>query len=184
MKSAIIERDNFKIRSLIEQDIAILTKWLSDIAILEFYGGRDKPYNLESVKAKFFSGQDTHIQRCIVEYNDIPIGFVQFYPLEDTEKGKYGYPLEQQVYGMDQFIGEPQYQGKGLGTQLIRLVIEYITQELKIPTIIMDPRVDNVRAIHVYEKCGFRKIKVLPKHELHEGVQQDCWLMEYTTQTT
>ncbi len=43
----------------------------------------------------------------------------------------------------------------------------------------MDPQLRNTRAMKCYEKCGFKKIKILPKHELHEGVHQDCWLIEY-----
>ncbi|WP_306307200.1 GNAT family N-acetyltransferase [Alicyclobacillus acidiphilus] len=43
---------------------------------------------------------------------------------------------------------------------------------------VMDPRVENTRAIHVYEKCGFRQVKLLPQRELHEGKRHDCWLME------
>ena len=43
--------------------------------------------------------------------------------------------------------------------------------------VILDPHVDNARAIRAYEKCGFRKIKLLPEHEWHEGKYVDCWLM-------
>ena len=32
--------------------------------------------------------------------------------------------------------------------------------------------------IRAYEKAGFRIIKSLPEHELHEGKMEDCWLME------
>ncbi len=45
--------------------------------------------------------------------------------------------------------------------------------------IAMDPKVNNERAIKCYEKCGFTKVKVLKEHELHEGVLEDCWMMEY-----
>ena len=41
------------------------------------------------------------------------------------------------------------------------------------------PKVNNERAIKCYEKCGFTKVKVLKEHELHEGVLEDCWMMEY-----
>lgn len=37
----------------------------------------------------------------------------------------------------------------------------------------------DLRAIRCYEACGFRKVKRLPAHELHEGQWKDCWLMEY-----
>ena len=46
--------------------------------------------------------------------------------------------------------------------------------------IILDLYVDNLRAIRCYEKVGFKKIKFLPKYELHDGEMVDCYLMEYT----
>jgi len=33
-------------------------------------------------------------------------------------------------------------------------------------------------AVRCYEKSGFKKVKLLPAHELHEGAMRDCWLME------
>jgi aminoglycoside 6'-N-acetyltransferase len=42
----------------------------------------------------------------------------------------------------------------------------------------MDPQTRNTRAIKCYKKCGFKKIKILPKRELHEGEYQDCLLIE------
>ena len=27
-------------------------------------------------------------------------------------------------------------------------------------------------------KAGFRIVRALPEHELHEGKMEDCWLME------
>jgi aminoglycoside 6'-N-acetyltransferase len=35
----------------------------------------------------------------------------------------------------------------------------------------------NRRAARCYEKAGFRKVRILPKHELHECVWRDSWLM-------
>ncbi|WP_309138169.1 GNAT family N-acetyltransferase [Priestia megaterium] len=46
--------------------------------------------------------------------------------------------------------------------------------------IVLDPQAWNQRAIACYEKCGFKKVKYLPKHEYHEGELRDCWLMEYS----
>ena len=38
------------------------------------------------------------------------------------------------------------------------------------------------RALKCYQKAGFRIIKILPEHELHEGKMRDCYLMEYRYQ--
>jgi aminoglycoside 6'-N-acetyltransferase len=84
------------------------------------------------------------------------------------------------IYGIDQFIGEPQYWNKGIGTRLVTGMVQYLLEEKGATIVIMDPQVRNTRAIQCYEKCGFEKVKFLPEHELHEGVMRDCWLLEYT----
>lgn len=58
-------------------------------------------------------------------------------------------------------------------------MVNFLIQQKQADMVVMDPQIKNVRAIHCYEKCGFSKIKMLPKHELHEGEYRDCWLMEY-----
>lgn len=37
------------IRTLIDDDFPLMLKWLTDERVLEFYGGRDKKYTLESL---------------------------------------------------------------------------------------------------------------------------------------
>ena len=39
------------------------------------------------------------------------------YPVDSEWKALYGYKESQNVWGMDQFIGEPAYWGKGIGTK-------------------------------------------------------------------
>ena len=83
------------------------------------------------------------------------------------------------VYGTDQFIGEAEYWNKGIGTQLMQSMLAYLINEKQARKVVMDPQSWNLRAIFCYEKCGFQKIKLLEKHEQHEGQMRDCWLMEY-----
>jgi aminoglycoside 6'-N-acetyltransferase len=42
----------------------------------------------------------------------------------------------------------------------------------------MDPQLRNKRALRCYEKCGFTPVKILPQHEQHEGIMEDCHLIE------
>lgn len=112
-------------------------------------------------------------------YTEEPIGYIQIYPIDSEWKKLYGYRKNQNIWGMDQFIGEPTYWNRGIGTELVQAAITYMTDELGAEAITMDSRVSNERAVHCYEKCGFQKIKRLIKHELHEGKLEDCWMMEY-----
>ena len=114
----------------------------------------------------------------MVEYANKAIGYVQFYQLDDETKKEYGY-IHENVYGTDQFIGEVEYWNKGIGTLLVRAMTKFLIEHEKADRVVMDPQARNTRAIKCYEKCGFNKVKFLPKRELHEGEYQDCWLMEY-----
>ncbi|SFX61522.1 aminoglycoside 6'-N-acetyltransferase [Thermoactinomyces sp. DSM 45891] len=166
------------IRLVSEDDVAILSKWLTNPDVLYFYEGRDQPQSPEQVRKQYLN-HDESSRNCIVEYDNKPIGYIQFYPLTDHDKQKTGYSKEPNVWGMDQFIGETDYWNKGVGTRLVSCMVGYLVREIGAKAIIMDPQTRNKRAIRCYEKCGFKKLSFLPNHELHEGIHEDCWLLEY-----
>ncbi|WP_172295360.1 GNAT family N-acetyltransferase [Bacillus sp. WMMC1349] len=173
----LFQNENLIVRSLNEADKFFLAKWLSDPSILEFYEGRDHPFDIDKVTDVFYDSEDDEV-KCIVEYKGKEIGYIQFYQLDDVTKKEYGY-FNENVYGTDQFIGEKANWNKGLGTLLVSSMLNYLVKYEQAERVVMDPQVRNSRAIKCYEKCGFKKIRILPKHELHEGKYQDCWLMEY-----
>jgi aminoglycoside 6'-N-acetyltransferase len=158
-------------------DYETMARWLSDERVLEFVYGRDNPFDYEKVIAKWAPrarGEDA-VSPSIIELAGRPIGYIQYYPVHDPAE----YELEDATgtYGIDLFIGEPERWNRGIGTRALSALVAYIFAELGATRIVIDPRIDNLRAIRSYEKCGFRKVKVLPAHELHEGARRDCWLM-------
>ncbi|QED46707.1 GNAT family N-acetyltransferase [Cytobacillus dafuensis] len=167
------------VRKLEKKDNYLLAKWLSDPKVLEFYEGRDNPFDLEKVNTEFYNPNDD-VNGCIIEFEGVDIGYIQYYELDDETREKYGYSKNTEViYGIDQFIGEPAYWNKGIGTILVHSMVEYLIIEKHADFVVMDPQVCNERALKCYEKCGFKKVKLLPKNELHEGEYRDCWLIEY-----
>lgn len=177
----IIEEGNLKVRPLKLADAVFLYKWLNDPRVLAFYEGRDNPQDMSTITARFFrNSSDDRVDRSMVLWRKIPIGYVQTYLVDAEELSAYAYEYGElgTVYGMDQFIGEPEYWDQGIGTLLVNTVANRLSTNAWCQCVVMDPRVDNPRAIHVYEKCGFKKIRRLPARELHEGVWRDCWLME------
>lgn len=173
-----IHTGELTIKELSPSDAVHLAKWLSDERVLAYYEGRDQPHDAALVQENFYPDEDTET-RCLISYQNTPIGYVQFYPLELCDKREYGYPSHEIVYGMDQFIGEPSYWNRGIGTQLVLAVLHYLREEHGVQKVAIDPQTWNERAIRCYEKCGFRKVKKLPQHEWHEGSLRDCWLMEW-----
>lgn len=163
-----IKNAELTIQPLRIEDANHLSKWLSNPALLEYYEGRDQPFPIEKVMETFFL-EEEGLSRYIFTFEEKPIGYIQTYTVED-EKVK--------TFGMDQFIGETDYWNKGIGTLLVHTIVNYLATQKSAARIIMDPQASNKRAIRCYEKCGFEKVKLLPKHELHEGEFRDCWLIE------
>ncbi|MCP8970009.1 GNAT family N-acetyltransferase [Ectobacillus ponti] len=170
--------NGLQIRRLIEDDKSLLVKWLNDPRVLQYYEGRDNPHDLQKVEAHFYRPDDSGV-RCLVTYEEISIGYIQFYELGEEAKQEYGYSRKLRIYGTDQFLGEPGYWGRGIGTQLVQLMTGYLMREKGADAVVMDPQAWNERALACYEKCGFRRVRLLPRHEWHEGELRDCWLMEY-----
>ncbi|MEH2173270.1 GNAT family N-acetyltransferase [Nostoc sp.] len=160
----------------------VLAKWLTNAKVLEFYEGRDNLFPLERIIETYkpMARGDEPIIPCLLYYQNIPIGYLQYCTLNDlSEIDRQLYHLEQTdcVYAIDLFIGETEYWNKGIGTKILSVVINYLFEQCQAHKIVIDPHADNYRAIRCYEKCGFVKVKLLPAHELHEGEYSDCWLM-------
>ncbi|WP_325166663.1 GNAT family N-acetyltransferase [Viridibacillus soli] len=150
---------NINIRKMTDNDYEVMAKWLSTKEVLEFYGDVNSPFTIDQVRNKYeprIRG-DVLVSPFIVELGSSPIGFMQYYKLE--EQNDFGYSTNQVVYGIDQFIGVPNLFNKGYGTIMVSTFIDFISSNTDADVIILDPEVSNVRAIRCYEKCGFLRVK-------------------------
>jgi RimJ/RimL family protein N-acetyltransferase len=97
----------------------------------------------------------------IIEAEGIPIGEMN-YRLVDPETAEIGVK-----------ICDFGFQGKGYGPKLISMLLKHLFVQINIKRVILDTNLKNVRAQHVYEKCGFKKIRVNPDAWMdQEGVWQ------------
>ena len=173
-----IEDGDRLIRALTGDDFPLLLRWLTDERVLEFYAGRDVHYTPKLLVEHYREPLPDGI-RLILEYRHVPIGYGQVYRVQGEINKEYDYPdTGRIVYAMDQFIGEPEYWNRGIGTAFLRIVAAWLKNEKKAERLLLDPRQKNPRAVRAYEKAGFRIIKTLSAHERFEGKDEDCWLME------
>lgn len=178
----VLQTEEMTIRTLTGEDQPILVKWLNDLQVLEYYEGRDRPHTLEMVQEHFYQEEeDEDVTRCIIEHRGQPIGYIQFYIVDEQTREEYTLDTKEEIiYGMDQFIGEVDYWNRGFGKMFVSSMAKYLTEKKQADRIWMDPQAWNARAIACYERSGFHKVKFMPEHEWHEGQKRDCWLMEYT----
>ena len=109
----IIKNQKIGLRILTQQDKNLLLKWLTDKRVLNFWEGKSSIFDLDRITKEFYSEDCFEIIRGIIKYDGKSIGYVQMYKLDKDMLSEYEYPLTNKtVYGIDQFIGEPEYWGK------------------------------------------------------------------------
>jgi len=80
--------------------------------------------------------------------------------------------------GVDLFVAA-RAQGRGIGSDALRALLAHLIDDLGHHRVIIDPAVENTRAIHVYEKLGFRRVGVMRRYERSaDGAWRDGLLME------
>ncbi len=162
-------------------DYELMSRWLSDERVLEFYDGRDNRLSVEGAREKYGprSRGEGSVASCILELAGEPIGYLQFYRTDDFDEWMtvLGLAPEPARYSIDIFIGEPELWNLGLGTRALRSVLDHLFGDRHASEVVITPFAWNERAIRCYEKSGFRKVRLMPEVELHEGKLQDEWLM-------
>lgn len=74
-------------------------------------------------------------------------------------------------------IGNKEYWGKGIGTEVVRLGLEFAFRNLKVHKVFLDVREDNRGAIKIYEKNGFFHEGILKEHVFKNERYYDLVLM-------
>lgn len=69
------------------------------------------------------------------------------------------------------------YQGKGIGSELIRQLIDWAKQNGVTKRISLDTRADNIKAVELYMKFGFKIEGMRPNSTLLNGTYYDLYIM-------
>lgn len=155
-----LHKNELLIRPMNFNDFDVMVKWLNDPKVLKYF--EEQPMDLEKVKHKYGPRIDGnhYVKPCIVEYRNQPIGYMQYYEIQETELNTYGFTRNQNIFGIDQFIGETDLWGKGIGTEMIQMMLHYLRNK-GATKVVLEVKNSNNRAISSYKKCGFKSIKDL-----------------------
>jgi RimJ/RimL family protein N-acetyltransferase len=159
------DRAEVGFRRLESTDVSLMHRWLNQPHVTRWY--IDEPTELEEVTAKYAPGApDEPTERYLIVYAGQPIGYVQTYPLSDYLDYAIHVAEPEEIaagtHGMDLFIGEAEFQHRGLGPILMRRFLrEIVFGRHAAPVCLLDPDPDNTAAIRAYEKTGFRYVKTV-----------------------
>ncbi len=141
----------------VPEDAARFAEWNNDSEYLrQMDTDYARPRNLQDhqeLAQAMRSGSDGVLFHIHTLADDRMIGFVAVHGIEwNNQAGKISIG-----------IGDPEYRGKGYGTDAMRVAVDYAFNELNLHRLGLNVNANNPRAIRVYEKLGFQ----------HEGAQRE-----------
>lgn len=143
-----IEKDDICIRNAEKEDCEQLAKWWNDGSVMAHAGF---PLGLgttaEEIEKSILTDSDDTRRRLIIDFQNTPIG-------EMSYRNKNDHIAEIGIK-----ICKADYQEKGLGRICLSLLIRELFQ-MGYEKIVLDTNEKNLRARHVYELLGFRKLRI------------------------
>lgn len=143
-----VEYNDICIRNAETKDCEQLAKWWNDGSVMAHAGF---PLGLgttaEEIEKSISTDSDDIRRRLIIDYRDIPIG-------EMSYRNKSDHIVEIGIK-----ICEEDFQEKGLGRVCLSLLIKELFR-MGYQRIVLDTNEKNLRAQHVYELLGFRKLRI------------------------
>jgi RimJ/RimL family protein N-acetyltransferase len=133
----------------------LVLEWIAQEHIKEWLHGVGLHNTIEGLD-KFLKG-DSDVEHWIAYDNDKPFGYLMTSKIVKTpepEELAQWCQEEGEAITLDLFICEKEYLGKGFGVEMIHEFL--LSQFLHVSEVLIDPEVSNSRAVHVYEKAGFR----------------------------
>ena len=152
-----ISKDDISVRKMrnTDEDYNLILKWYKNPIVTEYFTPIIKTKE-EAIKKYLprITGE-SKVVSLIIERSKNPIGYMQYYPIDNEDIKKFGLQNYTSIYGIDIFIGEKNLYSKGIGSKSLKILIDYLFSNKKAEVIIIDPETRNEIAINCYKKAGF-----------------------------
>ena len=159
--------------------LPLLVRWDNDFPTADLRGDEPRPASPEADAAYY--------EPLIKGERPDWIGFAIYElphlrPIDVTNVRDFATPSRTAEFGIA--IGEPDCRGKGFGTEVTRLMLDYAFAALSVHNVWLDTVSYNVAAIRAYEKAGFKEIgRRREAHRLgdrvYDVVLMDCLATEF-----
>ena len=151
------------LRLMTELDFPMLHEWLNRPHILEWWGGKKEcPTLCEVLKdyTPLVLAREA-VTPYIALLGEEPIGYAQSYVALRSGDGWWDDETDPGVRGIDQSLANPTQLNMGLGTGLVRALVQLLFSDFTVAKIQTDPAPNNHRTIRCYEKAVFVQQKVI-----------------------
>jgi len=134
-----------KLRTLLPTDLEFLQNIENDRSLWEY--GSDRKIFTKKELTNYIKNSSEKIHkakqfRFVVDYNNIPIGFVDLFEYKNSSAG----------VGI---IIDTEYQKRGFASESLKLLIDYSLKEIKLKKLYCKIGKYNLRSIQLFTSCGF-----------------------------
>jgi aminoglycoside 6'-N-acetyltransferase len=142
------------LRTMTEADLPVVGAWMRQSHVAVWWlEGSTLEEELDDCARSVRGEQPTNM--LIVLEDGRAIGWCQWYRYADYPDDAPAIGASPEEVGIDYAIGEPDAIGRGLGTQLIAVLVEEIWAEIPDARFIVDPSAANLASRRVLEHNGF-----------------------------
>lgn len=146
----ILEHKNLVIRNAAAGDARQLAAWWNDGKVMAHAGfPNGTGQTAQEIAASLEKDTDETHRRLIIEVDNAPAGEMNYRNLGG------------QTAEIGVKICDFSRQDKGLGKILLSMLIAFLFEDKGYRKIVLDTNLNNKRAQHVYERLGFRKLRVV-----------------------
>lgn len=151
------------------EDALKFAQWLNDSETADFLSRREFLANLENEQKWLEENINNEAAFVIVTLaEDKMIGTCSFENINHIDR----------VAELGIFIGDKEYRGKEIGTEAVKLLLNYGFNSLNFNSIYLKVMEFNPRAIACYKKCGFNEVGRLRQHNYINGKYYDSIYMD------
>jgi|GEM_PF-50212 len=145
-----VKANDIILRNARVSDIKLLTDWWSDGVVMEHAGfPNGLVINKESLRRKYIVRNVSQKEaRLVIEYQNKPIGEMSFRLVANA------------TYMIGIKLCEQTKQNIGIGTTCLITLFDYLFEQCHAMKIVLDTMVENARARKVYERLGFKFIRI------------------------
>ncbi|MDO4244939.1 MAG: GNAT family N-acetyltransferase [Deinococcus sp.] len=147
---------NITFQPLTPEHLPLMHGWLQLPHVREFWDDGDR--TSQQVEAHYFAPQ-RNVLAFIAALDSLAFAYAQAYPVAEDSDCVAWRSDSGETWGIDLFIGESHWLGRGLAAPLITAFMAHL-QELRpeLRRVLIDPEMENGRARHVYRKAGFSAV--------------------------
>jgi len=142
-------------------DLELVGAWLHEPHVARWYLlGSTAEREREELRGCLDGIGPTHL--LMVADDDLPIGWCQWYRCADYPDHAAAIGARPGDIGIDYAIGDPSRIGRGVGTQLVSVLVDHVRDRNPDSGVIADPQVANVASCSVLARNGFALLGVRP----------------------